>query len=569
MILDDQFTSSQSNQDDTVKGSLLSEELSMLAEPPRVDANDFLSLSDTELIDLSGSVTNTRFCDSFSLSDLWPLQPRETSSQELQSSSIGLPTMASSSSTTNPSSLQNDLPPQDLIYSLVSLYLENVHPLCPVLHYDTAIAPLVGAASLSERQTVLLHAIVAASLRFCDDGSLGYEQRQRYRIISRRRVLQHCMENSSIDSLKALTILALDIYGECDEPLTSNLAGLMVSSAARLGLNNKLNLPVSSAGFELQPTPSSRLFRGPDCFPVERMRSKLGCMFLCLGAYAGMATGNDLAVDSKQPEECPLGRRDGLWDIHHTVQGTQFTTDSHSRDLFEDSAQEAEEVIPFWYHCEIFHLLAKSFALFRQVSGADLPDSVLALQSHLSELDRLVKSSDLLPPLENCNTPDMDPRWALLRATICLVSIWLHASETILGTLSPLSNPIFITPLGHHQASESLVELSKMVRQKGLLKRFGLPFALILWTAARAMIVRGYHVDRKLWSQVAHLSMVLHDLGQWWPIAARYHHLLQRILERLETFEAGGVAIPLDWIGMLADLQLTEVDIEYQIRERY
>jgi hypothetical protein len=97
-----------------------------------------------------------------------------------------------------------DLPPYDLLYALTDLFFKHINTWCPILHRRTTLDALFGSTTLDEADRILLHAIVATTLRFSVDPRLNETNRERYHSLSKQRVLLYGLENSSVKALQAL-----------------------------------------------------------------------------------------------------------------------------------------------------------------------------------------------------------------------------------------------------------------------------------------------------------------------------------------------------------------------------
>ncbi|CCF40755.1 C6 transcription factor, partial [Colletotrichum higginsianum] len=107
----------------------------------------------------------------------------------------------------------SEFPPHDMLYTLVDLYFKHCNTWCPILDRKTTFGAFFGSTSLNEADRVLLHAIVATTLRFLKDQRLSSEMRSHYHAVSKHRVQMYAMENVSIAALRALVILCLDELG--------------------------------------------------------------------------------------------------------------------------------------------------------------------------------------------------------------------------------------------------------------------------------------------------------------------------------------------------------------------
>lgn len=97
-----------------------------------------------------------------------------------------------------------DLPPYDLLYALTELFFQHINTWCPILYRRTTLDTLFGPTPLEEADCILLHAIVATTLRFSIDPRLNEALRERYYNTSKQKVLLYGLENSSVKALQAL-----------------------------------------------------------------------------------------------------------------------------------------------------------------------------------------------------------------------------------------------------------------------------------------------------------------------------------------------------------------------------
>ena len=116
---------------------------------------------------------------------------------------------------------KNDLPPDDLIDSLVEIYFTSIHPWIPILHVRQ-FREKMAAPVERQKLTTIFHAIVSLCVRFSEDPRLeNPDVRARYAKRSRQTVILQSMESFSVENLQALVICAFDTVGV---PYSSNLS---------------------------------------------------------------------------------------------------------------------------------------------------------------------------------------------------------------------------------------------------------------------------------------------------------------------------------------------------------
>ena len=296
-----------------------------------------------------GSIPNVQVPSTGSYATVNP--PLESPSLNIASSS-----QSGVLSTGGPSSVtqDQDFPPYDLLYALTDLFFKHVNTWCPILHRRTTLDSLFGSAALDEADRILLHAIVATTLRFSTDSRLTPQARERYHATSKQKVLLYGLENSSVKALQALVILALDIVGSSNGPPGWNLLALMARSVVQLGL------AVETTSSSVAPVyPSIYTLRAmvlPDSgsFIEDEARRRLFWMIYLLDRYATLATAFEFALDDKEIDR-KLPCRDDLWARNQPVETRWF----QPPDRAEYHADVPENLGSFAYYIEILGILSQ------------------------------------------------------------------------------------------------------------------------------------------------------------------------------------------------------------------
>ena len=133
--------------------------------------------------------------------------PYSVTDPALESPSLNLPGHGTYEGAMNAVSQDQDFPPYDLLYALTDQFFKHINTWCPILHRRTTLDSLFGPTSLEEADRILLHAIVATTLRFSTDSRLNQQSRERYHNVSKQKVLLYGLENSSVKALQALVSL--------------------------------------------------------------------------------------------------------------------------------------------------------------------------------------------------------------------------------------------------------------------------------------------------------------------------------------------------------------------------
>lgn len=279
------------------------------------------------------------------------------------------------------------LPPYDLLYALVDLYFKYVNTWCPILHRRSTLDSLFGPSTLDEADRILLHAIVATTLRFSTDQRLTEDRRRHYHDISKQKVLLYGLENSSVKALQALVILALDLVGSSNGPPGWNLLALITRSVVQLGL------AVETTSFSVSPSyPSIYTLRAmvlpeADNFIEEESRRRLFWMVYLLDRYATIATAFEFALDEKEIDRT-LPCRDDLWNKNQSVQTRWFRTTERT----EYDIDKPENLGAFSYYIEILGILSRIHKFLKKPVDISALSDVEQWQGEYRELDNTLTS---------------------------------------------------------------------------------------------------------------------------------------------------------------------------------
>ncbi|KAK2674330.1 Zn(2)-C6 fungal-type DNA-binding domain [Fusarium oxysporum f. sp. vasinfectum] len=211
------------------------------------------------------------------------------------------PTPSQSSTAPNPTGVRRDpsfqsytidLPPHDIIYSLVDLYFKHCNTWCPILERKTIFATFFGSTSMEEADRILLYAIVATTLRFLKDPRLSPEMSSYYHKVAKHTVQLYAMEHTTIPAMRALVIITLDELGTSNGPRGWNLLSLLAQNVRQLGLSEESSVFLSADASEVTRTASShRVTAGkPESWIEDEGRRRLYWMIYVLDRYATIAT---------------------------------------------------------------------------------------------------------------------------------------------------------------------------------------------------------------------------------------------------------------------------------------
>ncbi|RTE75584.1 hypothetical protein BHE90_009940 [Fusarium euwallaceae] len=252
-----------------------------------------------------------------------------------------------------------DLPPHDVVYTLVDLYFKHCNTWCPILDRKTTFASFFGPTLMEEADRILLYAIVATTLRFLKDPRMTSEMRTYYHAVSKHTVQIYAMEHISVPALRALVIITLDELGTSNGPRGWNLLSLLSQSMRQLGLCEETTVFLSAEASETPHTGSVRRVAAgkPESWIEDEGRRRLYWMIYLLDRYATIATPTfDFMLDSRKVTRFLPCSYD-LFSKNVPVETRAFhPSDDQQREYL---VNKPENLGSFTYHCEILIILSK------------------------------------------------------------------------------------------------------------------------------------------------------------------------------------------------------------------
>ncbi|KAF4121019.1 Fungal trans [Geosmithia morbida] len=505
-----------------------------------------------------------------------PGLPSSTPTQDYYSAnsqgSIHQSSTASVSQNGGQPSLDQDMPPYDLLYALVDLYFKHINTWCPILHRKTTLDSLFGPSTLQETDRILLHAIVATSMRYSNDPRLSEERRKHYHQVSKQRVLLYGMENTSVKSLQALVILSIDLVGSSNGPPGWNIMALITRGVVQLGL------AVESTSFSVSPNYTSiytlraMVLPEPKDFIEDESRRRLFWMIYMVDRFATIATAFEFALDDKEIDRT-LPCRDDLWIKNQKVETKWYKSRDYHDDSPEYGVNKPENIGAFGFHCEVLNIVGQIHDFLKRPVDISALSDVEQWQLRYKELDNMLMSYKFSLPNEYGNmaklfqpgSKGLSCGWVMLHATYHLAVIRLHSSAAYPTTRSPIFTPSYSASQRCHSAVENIAALGEFVVNNGLLDKLGPPFAFTLWVAARLLLVHGSTVERKLSPQLRFFVDTLREMGRHWPVAARYSDLLSRVLDEHRESERQGDGVTPSSVKILSDMRRTAFDLDLLI----
>lgn len=469
----------------------------------------------------------------------------------------------------------NDFPPYDLLYSLADLFFKHINPWCPILHRQSTLNSLFGPSSLDEADRILLHAIVATTLRFSTDARLTGESRERYHQTSKEKVLLYGLENSSVKSLQALSILALDLVGCSNGPPGWNLLALITRSVVQLGLATEIYSTMVAPQYPSIYTLRAMVLQEPKDWIEEESRRRLFWIIYILDRYATVATAFEFALDEKEIDR-RLPCREDLFGRNVSVETRWFKT-STKTDYIVD---KPENLGSFSYFVEIIGLLSRIHNFLKKPVDIGSLSDVEKWQGEYRTLDNALEAWKYNLPNEYGNmsrifgasggNKNVNSGWVMLHAAYHTTVIRLHSSAAYPTTRSPIFTPSFSASQRCLGAVKNITAICSYVKDSNLLTKLGPPFAFSLWVAARVLLVHGSTIDHHVDSSINLLVNTLREMGQYWQIGTRYSDLLSRVLTEYQESQcapagANGERVTPSTVKILADMRRCAFDLDFLI----
>ena len=293
----------------------------------------------------------------------------------------------------------HDFPPYDLLYALADLYFKHINTWCSILHRKTTLDTLFGGSSLDEDDRILLHAIVATTLRFSTDARLDTEKKDRYYSISKQKVLLYGFQHSSVKALQALVILALDLCGASNGPPGWNLLALITRSAVQLGLSVETTSQTIAPRLPSIYTLRAMVLPESRTWIEDESRRRLFWMVYILDRYATITTAFEFALDEKEIDR-RLPCRDDLFVKNQPVETRWFRHFERA----EKGIDRPENLGSFSYYVEIVAILSRIHQFLKKPVDIGSLDDVEQWQTEYRELDSTLHAWKLNLPREYSNT---------------------------------------------------------------------------------------------------------------------------------------------------------------------
>jgi len=426
------------------------------------------------------------------------------------------------------------LPPYDLLHTLVDLYFKHVNTWSPILDRKVLFDTFFGPSMPDEPDLVLLHAIVATTLRFSRDPRLTSDSRNHYHTISKQKVHLYGLEHSNVRALQALIVLSLDVLGTSNGPQGWNLLAIIARSIVQLGLNVEKSVGLALPNRPSMTTPQTFLLPEPNSWVEDEERRRLCWMIFVLDRYATVATTTFDFTFNDEEMDRQLPCRYDLFSQNQPVE-TRWLSQSD-----RPAINRPENLGSFSYHCEILKILSRIHRYLRRPIDIGSLADVAQWQKSYRQLDdelnawlyRLPDDYGKISQLCHSDPSSKIANWIMLHAAFHTSVIRLHSSAAYPTVRSHIFKPSYTAMQKCLAAVEGLRGIAQDVVSAGMADLLGPPFAFSLWVSVRLLFVHGSTTDRDIDPNIGIFMSTLEQMGQYWEIARKYTQILRGILQQ-------------------------------------
>ena len=428
----------------------------------------------------------------------------------------------------------SSLPPYDLLHTLVDLYFKHVNTWSPILDRKVLFDTYFGPSMPQEADLVLLHAIVATTLRFSNDPRLTSDSRRQYYATSKKKVQVYGLETSNVRALQALMVLSLDVLGTSNGLQGWNLIAMIARSIVQLGLHVERSVNMTPAAHPSITPSQAFVLPAPNSWVEDEERRRLCWMIFVLDRYATVATRafdftfNDEEMDRQLP--C----RYDLFSQNRPVETRWLRSPDRA------SINRPENLGSFSYHCEILMILSHIHRFLRRPIDIGSLADVARWQKSYRQLDgelntwlySLPDDYGKISQLCHSDPSSKISNWIMLHAAFHTSVIRLHSSAAYPTVQSHIFKPSYTAMQKCLAAVEGLRGIAQDVLSAGMADLLGPPFAFSLWVSVRLLLVHGSITDRDIDPNIGIFMSTLEQMGQYWEIARSYSRSLSSVIQQ-------------------------------------
>lgn len=324
-------------------------------------------------------------------------------------------------------SFDPDLPTDDILCTMIDLFFQHIYPTFPILHRQTLLDSFFQRrpSEVEEADVILMHAIVAAALRFSTDRRIDETWKERFRALAKRKVIFYALESPSVQSLRAIAIIVLDVVGSTNGPSGWGLLALTTRMALHLGLAVEPASPLAVLHDERERQSPQISTMGVGTLPEpkdwieEEGRRRLFWVIYYLDVVTTLGTSLDLTLDEKEIER-QLPCRDNLWDRNQHINTRWFRSPKRG----DQSINNVESLSAFSYQMEVVGILGRIHRFLRETVDINVLADVEGWQLKYRTLDKALTAWKYSLPMSfgnltralNIGGSAVDPSWVMLHA---------------------------------------------------------------------------------------------------------------------------------------------------------
>ncbi|ODN88393.1 hypothetical protein L198_06664 [Cryptococcus wingfieldii CBS 7118] len=425
------------------------------------------------------------------------------------------------------------LPPDDIVRDLITLFFTHIHPWCPIL-----------SASPSDFQPpwgIVHHAIVVVSLRFSRDPRIT-TSKSAIKQQAKQHVLAHAVESTSVASLQALALLAVDLIGSDQGPSSWGILALLTRSAVHLGLSREDDPPPPPPSSSTASTSSTAhalsrtsILPPPGSWQEDESRRRLFWWVFVLDRYVCCSTGWEFAVpdgDVGRRMPCP----EAVWTQPEWHQTPTFASPLSSLSISSSSHHHPltplplTSVSPLAYLVEALDLLGRAHTLQGEKINLGDRGEVEGRRGMALGVTRVVRAWWEVRDVAGIGDVGMRLMIQAIHHATLLKLNASHAYPALLPPTRSAQEPFLSTCLNSARAMARLVEEG---REAGW-ERGGALFVWGCWVAARVLFVHAFLNNQKTLDDDFEVIVgALKEQAEYWGLATQYVKLLERAKRKM------------------------------------
>lgn len=456
-------------------------------------------------------------------------------------------------------------PPADLVLSATSLFFRHIHPWLPFLDAQRVFSEIALLRTLPP----FYYAVFGASIPYSYDPRLDRKSSDSFWTYTKRRTFIDVLEEPSMKSLEALTVLILDLSGMTHGPQVWGALSIAVKFSVQLRLVGHRVFRTSAedrADKAMSPT-------------EEMQRRRLFWAIYVLDSYVTITTAHPSDMDASNIQYF-LPSRNETW-RGSSAQGMELGVDNNVWRCNQGREQlTTNPAYIFSYQLELMDISRIIHTIFLECPALLSESGALHwAQKYISCSAELFTWFQNLPPLLALNRDENEllsvgripPTLVMLHAYYHALVLHLHGLVAYLPDITTHGQLDEYILDSRQRCDHSLASLSAMISRldKKISDQLGWPFTWAIWTACRYILVRNAAEGLRDMSSFYKLLECLKTTLRFWQIGGKYWSLLSQAAAQFEASPlathgntSGGHSVLL----AMTDLRNPTSDLEDQAR---